>query len=91
MILFQLPFNRSDGHIDCIVKNGSSYWLFTRFYGNPTVAFLNQSWKLLKRLVGIHELKMIPWLVGRDFNEVLHELEKDWRIIKGYASDSGFL
>lgn len=36
----------------------------------------NQSWQLLKRLAGIHELSLLPWLVGGDFNEILFESEK---------------
>ncbi|XP_073291073.1 uncharacterized protein [Primulina huaijiensis] len=66
----------SIGHIDCIVKIDQLEWRFTGFYGNPKIFDRNLSWKLLWRLHSIPELKLLPWLVGGDFNEILSESEK---------------
>lgn len=81
ILMWREPFSvniqsYSDGHIDCIVSNNDSPWRFTGFYGNSVVNLRRQSWQLLQRLANIHELNMLPWLVGGDFNEILYESEK---------------
>lgn len=66
----------SVGHIDCIVHFGTSKWRFTGFHGNPVADQHHHSWDLLKRLADIPELRLLPWLVEGDFNEILFESEK---------------
>lgn len=81
ILLWRDPFSVviqsfSDGHIDCIVKNGVTSWRFAGFYGYPTVALRTQSWQLLQLLADILELKMFPCLVGKDFNEIWYDSKK---------------
>lgn len=65
----------SSGHIDCVVSSDQLVWRFTGFYGNPISHLRYQSWALLHRLFNIIELQHI-WLVGGDFNEILHDYDK---------------
>lgn len=80
----------SYGHIDCIVTHGACIvthgakrWRFTGFYENPIAAQRSHSWKLLKRLAGIPELKALPWVVGGEFNEILFYFGKRGGIPRG--------
>lgn len=81
MILWKKPQDitiqsYSQGHIDCQVQHSNKQWRFTGFYGNPDPSKRNQSWELLRRLKGIHELSYLPWLMGSDFNEICYDTEK---------------
>ncbi|KAL5576068.1 hypothetical protein UlMin_017767 [Ulmus minor] len=66
----------SPGHIDAIIDHNLRRWRFTGFYGCPTVEARVASWQLIQRLGSLSELCHLPWLVGRDFNEVLYDHEK---------------
>lgn len=66
----------SQGHIDCKVIHNNKKWRFTEFYGHPETRFRSQSWDLLQRLAGLHELKDLPWVIGGDFNEITFDSEK---------------
>ncbi|KAF4369735.1 hypothetical protein F8388_010566 [Cannabis sativa] len=48
-------------------------WNFTGIYGDPVKNQRHNSWALLQRL---SEEASGPWLIGGDFNEVLHAKEK---------------
>lgn len=48
-------------------------WRFTRFCGNPVRHHRHHSWELFRRLKSIYS---ISWLIGRDFNDILHLSEK---------------
>lgn len=81
VLLWREPFevcikSYSVGHIDCIISYGCKSWRFTGFYGSSVSALRHQSWQLLRRLAGMHELNSLPWLVGGDFNEILYDSEK---------------
>lgn len=64
------------GHIDCSIKCADHLWRFTGFYGNPDQSMRKHSWNLLRRLAGVEEFRNLPWVVGGDFNEILHQAEK---------------
>ncbi|KAL5775011.1 hypothetical protein ACOSP7_012568 [Xanthoceras sorbifolium] len=67
-----LSFSR--GHIDVVIKMENNLkWRFTGFYGCPVPNHRTDSWELLRRLKAVNRL---PWLCGRDFNELLHIEEK---------------
>ncbi|KAF5443558.1 hypothetical protein F2P56_036105, partial [Juglans regia] len=61
-------------HIDALIQDGDGpEWRFTGVYGNPEVVNRYLTWNLLRRLnSGVDG----PWLVGGDFNELLHFNEK---------------
>lgn len=63
----------SMGHIDSVIIEGSRYWRFIGFYGNPRAADRCQSWELLCRL---SDMNGMPWLVGGNFNEILFNEDK---------------
>lgn len=65
-------------------------WRFTGFYGNPITSFRAQSWQLLLRLADIHELKVLPLLVGWDFNEIVFDSEKMGGLSKAFNQMSKF-
>lgn len=48
-------------------------WRFTGFYGTPYAQDRVDSWSTLKNL---HREEDTPWLVCRDFNEILFDFEK---------------
>lgn len=50
-----------------------NHWKFTGFYGSPNQANKSQSWNLMCQ---ISSPSSILWVVGRDFNELLHLGEK---------------
>lgn len=81
----------SDGHIDCTIKDELHWCRFTGFYGHPTIGLRYHSWQLLKRLASIHELKLLPWLVGGDFNEILYDSEKAGGVSRAFNQISAFL
>ena len=73
--------SKSLNHIDVVVNPNhfSDRWRFTGFYGHPNTAEKFRTWDLLKDLTGRSSL---PWLVAGDFNDILHNGEKDggvWR------------
>ena len=65
----------SHTHIDVVVMedDGGGPWRATGFYGHPDIGMHSSSWDLLKTL---HSQAMLPWVVFRDFNEILHMDEK---------------
>lgn len=77
------------GHIDCIVRNGSS-WRFTGLYGNPVVSLRQASWQLLGRLSSICEQNQLPWLVRGDFNEILFESVETGGVVRPTAQIQSF-
>lgn len=59
---------------DTIVHSGyGSLWRCTGIYGHPETDQKQQTWTLLRRLVGLFSL---PWLCFGDFNEILQLNEK---------------
>ncbi|KAK2652653.1 hypothetical protein Ddye_012509 [Dipteronia dyeriana] len=73
----------SPGHIDVRIQDeGNRVWRFTGFYGNPVQAQRLNSWTLLRRLSGLYNM---PWVVLRDFNEIMCDSgkvggsNKNWR------------
>lgn len=66
----------SQGHIDCLVKHEDKKWRFTGLYENPDTNLRDSSWTLIKRLIGIHELQEIPWIMRGDFNEIFYDNKK---------------
>ncbi|KAI8014287.1 hypothetical protein LOK49_LG05G00313 [Camellia lanceoleosa] len=49
-------------------------WRFTWFYGNLVTSQRANSWTLLRRLLAHGHG---PWMIARDFNEILFSYEKD--------------
>lgn len=60
-------------HIDGWVLLDGKKWPLTGFYGSLSDVASSASWSLLKRLRGSDD---VPWIVGGDFNEVLHHSKK---------------
>lgn len=61
-------------HIDVHVKmDDLREWRCTGIYGNPEASNKVSTWNLIRTL---HSIEQIPWLLGGDFNEVLHLHEK---------------
>lgn len=56
-------------------------WRFTGSYGHPVRNLRHHSWELIRRL---HSMYSLPWLIGGDFNEILHLSEK----LDGYRCSS---
>lgn len=48
-------------------------WRFTGFYGHPVRHLRYHSWELIRHLQSMYSF---PWLIGGDFNEILHLSEK---------------
>ena len=79
----------SNSHIDVIVRKDptSSLWRVTIFYGQPETEKRNISWQLLEALKVQCDL---PWIVFRDFDEIMCNSEKsggldiDARQIEGF-------
>ncbi|KAA3473556.1 reverse transcriptase [Gossypium australe] len=65
----------SKRHIDVIIEDSEngSRWRFTGIYGSPYTQDRSESWDLLRSLRNTEEL---PWLVCRDFNEIMYGHEK---------------
>lgn len=66
----------SAGHIDSVICCEKVVWRFTGFYGHPETGLRKFSWELLRRLANDSTMKDLPWVVGGDFNEVMHQSEK---------------
>lgn len=68
-------FNFSQNHISAWVTTslGNGKWLFTGFYGEPETLRRSGLWNLLRSFRPSH---LVPWLVIRDFNEILYYTEK---------------
>ncbi|XP_041001573.1 uncharacterized protein LOC121247264 [Juglans microcarpa x Juglans regia] len=61
-------------HIDVHIKTEDLWeWRFTGLYGNPEVSSRCSTWNLIRTL---NSIEQIPWLLGGNFNEVLHLHEK---------------
>ncbi|CAM8877435.1 unnamed protein product [Rhodiola kirilowii] len=69
----------SDYHIDVFVEEEPPCRV-TLFYGHPITNRRAETWNLLKLLKGVSDL---PWLVFRDFNEVLFGWEVKGRCVRG--------
>nr|POE52452.1 hypothetical protein CFP56_74007 [Quercus suber] len=63
-------------HIDAWVDRGPGvgWWHLTGFYGNPETRRRPESWAKLKHL---RTTSSLPWLVIRDFNELMGMSEKE--------------
>lgn len=67
--------NYSHGHISAWIMDNDHRdpWFFTDFYGEPNTNKRSLSWSLLNQL---KPNPIIPWLISRDFNEILFYHEK---------------
>ncbi|XP_042983221.1 uncharacterized protein LOC122312630 [Carya illinoinensis] len=81
--------NYTRWHISALVKeevNGQT-WQFTGFYGHLETAKRKGSWQLL-------EILKLPtpmaWLCARDFNEILHQKEKQGAASRPYKQIEDF-
>lgn len=65
----------SNHHIDTKVKmEGGNQWVrITGIYGIPEANQRHRTWDLIKNL---GQASSLPWFLGGDFNEILHEGEK---------------
>ncbi|KAA3474191.1 reverse transcriptase [Gossypium australe] len=65
----------SKWHMDVLIKEDGNQedWRFTGPYGSPYLRDQNLVWNLLKRL---SQEGNYPWLVARDFNEIMYSFEK---------------
>lgn len=66
-------------HIDVVMGEGDFAWHLTGFYSHTEVACLAKSWALLRLLAAASDL---PWLVFRNFNEIVSNQEKRGRYIR---------
>lgn len=71
----------SRNHVDVVVDGAlsSETWRFTGFYGSPYERDKYLTWGLLRQLGQFQDL---PWLVCRDFNEILYASEKSGGVLK---------
>ncbi|KAL4367600.1 hypothetical protein GQ457_05G015000 [Hibiscus cannabinus] len=63
----------SDRHIDVCLSHSSVQFRFTGLYGYANANLKYKTWELIDRLRSVSTL---PWLLGGDFNEILHDNEK---------------
>nr|GMD72664.1 uncharacterized protein LOC109162712 [Ipomoea batatas] len=66
----------SSRHIDTVIahNDGEKFWRFTGFYGQPDRSRRAEGWELLKKLSMRSNL---PWVVAGDFNDIMHQSEKN--------------
>ncbi|KAL5856859.1 hypothetical protein ACOSQ3_004317 [Xanthoceras sorbifolium] len=72
------------GHIDCVVRDVDGLrWRFTGFYRE------SKQWLrvLLRRLASLDNL---PWMIDRDFNEILRGDEKEGGLARVGSTMNGF-
>lgn len=69
----------SPHHIDALIRDANSVWIFTRFYRWPEEQRKHDLWQLLKHL---HARSSHPWLCYGDFNEILSIEEKQGRLLR---------
>ena len=67
--------NYSRRHINAVVREeGLLPWKLTGFHSHPEWAKRHEAWALLTYL---KQYNLEPWLVIRDFNEILEQSEKE--------------
>lgn len=68
----------SKNHIDALIllPGNSSKVRLTGFYGAPSV---DQRWETWNSLRTFHNQHQFPWFIRGDFNEILHNWEKEGR------------
>ncbi|XP_019149860.1 PREDICTED: uncharacterized protein LOC109146662 [Ipomoea nil] len=66
----------SKNHIDVEIRVSGKMWRMTCFYGFPQREKGRESWELLRTLGG---RSLLPWVVIRDFNDLLYQYEKKGR------------
>ncbi|XP_075665201.1 uncharacterized protein LOC142634832 [Castanea sativa] len=71
MALMKRKLDRQQG---LVVPSSKNQWRFTGFYGHPETNKQMESWRLLEELSSRSSL---PWVCMGDFNEIMHEREKD--------------
>ena len=78
----------SANHIDVIIDLGANNtWRFTGFYGDLETTNRESSWSLLRLLS--HRFNL-PWVIIRDFNEILFAEEKQGWLIRPERQMQGF-
>lgn len=67
--------NSSKNHIDMDVTDEDDFtWRFTGMYGESQVELKHRTWSLMRDR---HAMRELMWLCAGDFNEVLHQHEKE--------------
>ncbi|XP_042958050.1 uncharacterized protein LOC122293561 [Carya illinoinensis] len=76
-------------HVSAMVKEeiNDRRWHFTGFYGHPETAKRKSSWQLLEML---KPQSSVAWLCAGDFNEVLHQKEKQGASSRPYNQIEAF-
>ncbi|GKV23621.1 hypothetical protein SLEP1_g33327 [Rubroshorea leprosula] len=75
-----LWLSNSKNHVDMEVEGmGVGTWHFIGYYGHPERHNRRRLWQLLRELATKSDL---PWLIGGDFNDLLHSDEKLGVIIR---------
>ncbi|KAL4279545.1 hypothetical protein GQ457_03G016570 [Hibiscus cannabinus] len=60
-------------HIDIQILSATDKFRFTGIYGYANTNLKNKTWDLIDRL---RDSSSLPWLIGGDLNEILHDNEK---------------
>lgn len=79
----------SSSHIDAMVElaDGGNSFHLTGIYGHPDSSKRYHTWNLIRSLHnGDHHL----WFVGNDFNEILHNSEKQGGSIRNLGQMAAF-